>query len=153
MRALAQNMANWWIHNDDTPTAGWNPYSPGLISDNVYNHHVIQGITWWHRVSRTPRSSFNVKYSSDRTPYRTLQFAAWFVIFQISSYFLWNLNLSIFRARKCIPSSAIWFYMALGQAISIWLVIVPSKPISKCDNITYTIKSQNVIAKYKLLLN
>ena len=34
--------------------------------------------------SRTPRSSFNVKYSSDLTPYRTLWFALGFVIFQIS---------------------------------------------------------------------
>ena len=52
--------------------------------------------------SRTPRLCCNVKHSSDLTPYRTLWFAAEVVIFQLCVSLLWNLNLRIFRARKCI---------------------------------------------------
>ena len=52
--------------------------------------------------SHTPRLCCNVKHSSDLTPYRTLWFAAEVVIFQLCVSLLWNLNLRIFCARKCI---------------------------------------------------
>ena len=54
------------------------------------------------KFSRTPRLCCNVKHSSDLTPYRTLWFAEEVVIFQLCVSLLWNLNLWLFRARKCI---------------------------------------------------
>ena len=53
-----------------------------------------------YKHSRTPRLCCNVKHSSDLTPYRTLCFVEVLVILSVS--LLWNLNLWLFRARKCI---------------------------------------------------
>ena len=55
-----------------------------------------------YKHSRTRRLCCNVKHSSDLTPYRTLWFVEVVVIFPLCVSLLWNLNLWLFRERKCI---------------------------------------------------
>ena len=78
-----------------------------LIWDTLYMHIYSR-----HSISRTPRLCFNVWHSSDLRPYRTLWFAAEVVIFQLCVYLLWNLNLRLFCARKCI-----WYPFSCDMAL------------------------------------
>ena len=52
--------------------------------------------------SGTPRSSYNVKYSSDLTPYRTLWFSAGVCDISNELCFLMEFKFNVFRVRKCI---------------------------------------------------
>ena len=61
--------------------------------------------------SRTTRSSFNVKYSSDLTPYRTLWFSAGVCDLSNEFCFLMKLKFKVCSARKCIRHP---FSLAMG---------------------------------------
>ena len=114
--------------------------------------------------SRTPRLCFNVKHSSDLTPYRTLWFAVGFVMFQLCVYMLWNLNLRLFCARKCIwhPFSCDMGldgtldkpYRTRLRLVRYDLSRVPSKPISHSNgyhmHIIWVTRSLDLWGSYTL---
>ena len=109
------------IHLMEVRTSIWSKYRHPPDGSTDIHLMEVQTSTWWnyrHPSSRTPWSAFNVKYRSE-----TISHSPGFVIFQNSFSLLLNLNVRVFRARKCIWHPFSW-YMGLDGTLTSHIELV-----------------------------